>query len=52
VKTELRALNPINQKRKGFERGTPNESVNQKKPSVAPPMTCSAGSAEPCGKCG
>ena len=28
VKAELRALNPINQKRKGFERGTPSESVN------------------------
>lgn len=28
VKTELRALNPINHKRKEFERGTPSESVN------------------------
>ena len=28
VKTELRTLNPINHKRKGFERGTPSESVN------------------------
>jgi len=29
VKMELRALNPINHKRKGFERGTPSEIVNQ-----------------------
>jgi len=28
VKIELRALNPINQMRKGFEQGTPSESVN------------------------
>jgi len=28
VKTELRALNPINHKKKGFEWGTPSESVN------------------------
>jgi len=52
VKTELRALNPINQKGKGFERGTSSESVNQKKPSPAPPKSRSAGSAAPCAKCG
>jgi len=28
VKTELGALNPINKKRKEFDRGTPSESVN------------------------
>ena len=39
VKTMLRALNPINHKRKGFERGTPSESVNQnqKEPTPFPP---------------
>jgi len=50
VKTELRALHPINQKRKGFERGTPSESVNQKKPSPTPPKSRYAGSTEACVK--
>jgi len=52
VKTELRALNPINQNRKGFKRGTPSESMNHKKPSVAPPKSRPAGSTAPCAKCG
>jgi len=54
VKTELRALNPINQKRKGFERGTPSKSVNQnqKKPTPAPPKSRLIGSTAPCAKCG
>jgi len=52
VKTELRTLNPINQKRKGFRWGTPSESVNKKKPSAAPPKIRPASSTEPCGKCG
>jgi len=39
VKIELRALNPINQKRKAMERGALSESVNQKKPSLAPPKS-------------
>jgi len=47
AKTELRALNPLKQKRKGFKWGTPNESVNQKKPSPAPPKSYPAGSTEP-----
>jgi len=51
VKNKLRTLNPINQKSKGMERGTPSKSVNQKKPAPAPPKTCSAGLVEPCGKC-
>jgi len=36
VKIELRALNPINQKRKWNEWGAPSKSVNQKKPTLAP----------------
>jgi len=52
VKTELRALNPTNQKRKGFKRGTPSASVNQKKPSLAHPRSHLAGSTEPCAKYG
>jgi len=48
----LRALNPINQKRQGFEQGTPSESVNQKKPTPAPPKSCPTGSTTPCAKCG
>ena len=52
VKTELGALNSINLKRKGFERRTPSESVNQKKSSPTPPKSHLAGLAEPYGKCG
>jgi len=52
VKAELRVLNPINQKRKGFEQGTPSESVSQKKSSPAPPKIRAAGSTLPCAKCG
>jgi len=52
VKTELGALNLINQKRKEFEQGTPSESVNQKKPSPAPPKSHPAGLTAPCAKCG
>jgi len=54
VKTKLRALNPINQKRNGFERGTPSESVNQdqKKPTPAPPKSRPAGSTASYVKCG
>jgi len=51
VKTELSAFNPINQKRKRIQRGDPNESVNQKKPTPAPPKSHPASSAEPCRKC-
>jgi len=50
VKIELRALNPINHKRKEFERGTPSESVNKKKPPPAPPKSYPAGSIAPCSK--
>ena len=46
VKTKLRALNLINQKRKGIERGAPSGSVNQKKPTPAPPKSHPASSAE------
>ena len=52
VKTKLRALNPINPKRKRFERGTPSESVNQKKPPPAPPKSCTACSTVPYAKYG
>ena len=54
VKTELRALNPINQKKKGFERGTLSKIVNQnqKKPSYVPPKSRRVGSTAPCAKCG
>ena len=51
VKTELRALNPINQKTKGVERGTPSESLDQKKPTPAPPKSRPAGLTSPCTKC-
>jgi len=51
VKIELRALNLINQKRKGFEQGTLSKSVNQKKPSPTPPKSHPAGSTEPYAKC-
>jgi len=50
VKAKLRALNSINQNRKGIDWGTKSESVNQKKPTPASPKTHSAGSAEPSGK--
>jgi len=54
VKTELRALNPINHKRKGFERGAPSESVNQnqKKPIPISSKNCPVGLTAPCAKCG
>ena len=52
MKTELRVLNPMNQKRKGIEQGTPSKSVNPKKPALAPPKSCLVGLVEPCGKCG
>ena len=52
IKTEFRALNSISQKRKGIERGAPSESVNQKKPTPAPPKSHPTRSAEPCTKCG
>ena len=53
VKTELTALNANNQKRKGFERGTPGESVNhnQKKPTTAPHKSRPTGSTAPRVKC-
>jgi len=54
VKTELRALNPINQNRKGLERGTLSESVNQnkKKPTPVPPKSRLVGSTASYVKCG
>jgi len=52
VKTELRSLSLINQKRKGFEQGTPSESVNKKKPSPAPLKSRPIGSTAPCAKYG
>jgi len=52
VKTELRALNLINQKKKGIDQGALIESVNQKKPTRAPPKCRPTGPAEPCEKCG
>jgi len=36
VKTEVRALNSINQNRKGFKRGTHSESVNQNQKKSTP----------------
>ena len=54
VKTELRALNPISHQRKGFERGTPSESVNQnqKKPTPVSSKSRLVGSTASCAKCG
>ena len=54
VKAELRALNPINHRRKGFERRTPSESVNQnqKKPTPVSSKSRPVGSTAPCAKCG
>ena len=57
VKTELRTLNPINHKRKGFQRGTLSESVNQnhqnqKKPTPVPSKSRPVGSTASCAKCG
>ena len=54
VKTELRALNPINHKRKGFKRGTPSKSVNQsqKKPTPVSSKSRPVGLTAPCAKCG
>jgi len=52
VKTELRALNPINQKRKQTEKGASSESANQEKSTPAPPKSCPAVLAELCGKHG
>jgi len=52
VKTELTALNPINQKRKWIERGALSENVNQKKSAPAPPKSRPVGSVEPFGKYG
>jgi len=54
VKTELRALNPINHKRKGFEQGTPSKSVNQnhKKPTPVSSKSRPVGLTAPCAKCG
>jgi len=52
VKAELRALNPINQKRRWTEHEAPSESVNQKKSSPASPKSRPAGLAKPCGKGG
>ena len=52
VKTELRDLNPINQKSKWTEWGAPSESEKQKKPAPAPSKSHPTGPAEPCGKCG
>ena len=51
MKTELRALNPINQKRKWIEQGALSESVNRKKLAPVPPKSHRAGLAEPSGKC-
>ena len=51
MKTELRALNPINQKRKAIERGASSESVNKKKLAPTSPKSHSAGHVEPYGKC-
>ena len=51
VKTKLRALNPIHQKRIGIERGTSSESVNQKKLTLAPPKSHPVGPVVPCGEC-
>jgi len=45
VKTELRALNLINQKRKWTEEGALSESINQKKSSLAPSKSGPAGLA-------
>jgi len=47
VEIELRALNPINQKRKRIDQGTPSESVNQKKPFPAPPKSHPAARQSP-----
>lgn len=52
VKTELRALNLINRKRKRTEQQTLSEIVNQKKRALAPPKNCPATLAKPYGKCG
>ena len=49
MKDELRALNPINQKRKWTEQGASSESVNQKNPALAPPKSHLTGQAEPVG---
>ena len=50
VKAELRALNPINQKRNWLR--APSDSVNQKKSTPALPKSRPTGLTEPCGKCG
>ena len=52
MKSELRCLNPGNQKGKWNDNGTSSESVVQKKPGAGPTMSRPAASTEPCGKCG
>jgi len=52
VKAELKALDPINRKRKWTEQGAPSKSVNKKKSDPAPPKSRHARLAEPYGKCG
>jgi len=51
VKTELRALKQINQKREGIERRALAKRANQTKPTPTPPKSRPAGPAEPYGKC-
>jgi len=52
VKTELRALNPINQNRKGFERGAPSEcEPKPEEPTPASPKSRPTGSTAPYEKC-
>lgn len=52
VKTELRALNPINQKRKWIEQGALSKIVNWKKSALVPPKSHPASLIESYGKCG
>jgi len=51
VNIGLRALNPINQKRKLAKQAL-SESVNQKKSAPTFPKSHPIGLIEPCGKCG